>query len=344
MLNTLNSNKVRILYIGNKLEKHGNNVTSIDSLGKLLEAEGHRLTYASSAKNKMVRLLDMIVTTIKSARKTDVVLIDTYSTANFYYALIISQLCRIFNLKYIPLLHGGDLPNRLKNTPKLSRLLFKNAWINVSPSRYLQTEFESAGFHKIKYIPNSIEIQNYKFKSRNTQNCRLLWVRSLAEIYNPKMAINVLHQLKTEFPHATLCMIGPDKENLLPSLKNLAAELGVEVTFTGVLPKSDWIKRSEQSDIFINTTHYDNLPVSVIEAMALGLPVVSTNVGGLKVLLRNRENALVVDDNDHLAMANAISELAKNQNLATELSQRGRLDAEQFDWVNIKSKWAEILN
>jgi len=78
-------------------------------------------------------------------------------------------------------------------------------------------------------------------------------------------------------------MVGPDKDSSLGEAKDLAKQLGVaeSVTFTGVLPKAQWHQLSEKFDIFINTTNIDNMPVSIIEAMALGLPIVSTNAGGL---------------------------------------------------------------
>ena len=102
-----------ILYIGNKLSNKGNNPTLIDTLGKYLESENYKVYYASSQKNKVLRMLDMTTCVLKYAKKTDYVLIDTYSTTNFWYAFLTSQICRIFSTKYIPILHGGMLPSRL---------------------------------------------------------------------------------------------------------------------------------------------------------------------------------------------------------------------------------------
>ena len=92
--------KKNLLYIGNKLSRHNSTVTSIETLGLLLENEGYNLFYASSRKNKVLRLSEMVYRTIQYRKKVDYVLIDTYSTYNFWYAFIISQLCRLFSLKY----------------------------------------------------------------------------------------------------------------------------------------------------------------------------------------------------------------------------------------------------
>ena len=80
--------KSNLLYIGNKLSKHGYTVTSIETLGVLLEKEGYHLYYASSKKNKVIRLLDMIYATIKYRNRVDYVLIDTYSTKNFWKSIV----------------------------------------------------------------------------------------------------------------------------------------------------------------------------------------------------------------------------------------------------------------
>jgi glycosyltransferase involved in cell wall biosynthesis len=157
------------------------------------------------------------------------------------------------------------------------------------------------------------------------------------------MAIDVLAKLKTDFLDAELCMVGQEKEVKIIELNQYAVSLQVNVTFTGKLSKAEWIELSKNFDIFINTTHFDNTPVSLIEALALGLPVVSTNVGGIPYLVKDRETALLVNDSDSKAMANAIIELIKNPELAQKIAANGRKLAEQFDWNNVKNQWKEIL-
>ena len=332
-----------ILYIGNKLSKHGFSATSIETLGILLEKENFELIYASSKKNRFIRFSDMFFTTLFNARKVDYVLIDTYSTYNFWYAFVVSQICILFKKPYIPILRGGDLPNRLKSSPKFSKLIFCNSLYNVAPSTYLFNIFDNLNYPNLKLIPNTIEIGNYNFLKRNELAPKILWVRSLSVIYNPKMAIDVLAILKTSFLEAELCMVGQEKDVRIDELKEYADSLGVNVTFTGKLSKTDWIKLSENYDIFINTTHFDNTPVSLIEALALGLPVVTTNVGGIPYLVRDKETALLVNDSDSQAMADAINELIKSPELAKELAANGRKLAEQFDWQIVKNQWKEIL-
>lgn len=334
---------LNLLYIGNKLTGHGATMTSIESLGLLLEREGYHLRYASSKKNKALRLIDMILKTIRYARKSDYVLIDTYSTINFWYAFIISQLCRIMHVKYIANLHGGNLPSRLNKNPVLCRMIFRHAYKNVAPSNYLLKAFENRGFAELLFIPNTLEIQNYACKQREELRPKLLWVRSLASIYNPEMALSVLEKLQKDFADASLCMVGPDKENKLQDLQQMAVIQDLNVKFTGKLSKPEWTKLAADYDIFINTTHFDNTPVSVMEAMALGLPVVSTNVGGIPYLLENKKTAMLINDNDADAMASAIKELIFDDSLSNQIIANSLDLVGKFDWSIVKTKWNEIL-
>jgi L-malate glycosyltransferase len=335
--------KMNLLYIGNKLSKHGNTATSIETLGAFLEEEGYKVYYASSKKNKVSRMLHMIYKTFKRSRVVNYVLIDTYSTQNFWFAFVISQLCRVLRIKYIAKLHGGDLPNRLAKSPFFCNLIFKNAYKITAPSGYLMNAFELKYPANIMYIPNTIEINNYPLIQKEYTVPKILWVRSFSSIYNPKMAIEVAANLKEKFPDVTLCMIGPDKENLIDECKKYAEKRNVEVEFTGKLSKKKWIKRSQEFNIFINTTHFDNTPISVIEAMALGIPVVSTNVGGIPFLLKDTENALLVNDSDAIAMSKAIEKIMCDSKLRSTIITNGRALVEDFDWGIVKQKWIDIL-
>ncbi|WP_339887771.1 glycosyltransferase family 4 protein [uncultured Flavobacterium sp.] len=332
-----------LLYIGNKLHKHGFNKTSIETLGVFLADEGYTVAYTSVKKNQIIRLLDMMMTTFFKAKKVDYILIDTYSTSSFWYAFFCSQIARFFKVKYIPILHGGDLPNRLKSNPYLCKLLFKNAYANVAPSNYLVEKFKKNGFENIVFIPNSIQIDEYKFKNRIAIQPHLLWVRSFAKIYNPKMAVEVYRLLKEKHPKASLTMVGPDKDGSLIETRHLAESLNLKVDFTGKLSKEEWTNLASKHDVFINTTHFDNTPVSIIEAMALGLPVVSTNVGGIPYMLSTAKNALLVNDNEPIEMANAIEVLLKDSKKVEELTSNAKLLIETMDWHAVKLKWMKLL-
>ncbi len=335
--------KKNLLYIGNKLHNHGFNKTSIETLGAFLAEESYVITYTSSQKKQFIRFLDMIITTFLKVRKVDYILIDTYSTSSFWYSFFCSQIARFFKAKYIPILHGGDLPNRLKNNPYLCKLIFKHSYANVAPSNYLLEKFKEKGFKNVIFIPNSIELKDYQFKQRTIIQPKILWVRSFAKIYNPKMAVEVLKLLKEKYPVASLTMVGPDKDGSLIETKEFAKSLNLEVNFTGKLSKKEWTDLAAEHDIFINTTHFDNTPVSVIEAMALGLPVVTTNVGGIPYMLTNNENALLINDTMSIEMVNAIDNLLNDSLLTEKITTNAKLLVYNMDWQRVKLKWGELL-
>jgi glycosyltransferase involved in cell wall biosynthesis len=319
------------------------NKTTIETLGPLLEQEGYAITYSSSKKNQYFRILDMLWCILKN-RKANYVLIDTYSTSSFWYAFLTSQFCQILKLKYIPILHGGNLPQRLKQNPKLCKMIFGRAFWNIAPSPYLLEAFQKQGYSNLSFIPNVIQIEDYPFKKRESLQPKLLWVRAFATIYNPKMAVSVLYQLQQKYPKASLCMVGPDKDGSLDDTQKYASELKVKnIIFTGKLAKEEWIDLSKTYDVFLNTTHFDNTPVSVMEAMALGLAVVSTNVGGIPFLLENNKDAQLVDDSDVEAMVTAIVKLTEDSNYGQTLINSARVKSETFDWKVVKEQWNHLL-
>lgn len=333
---------MKILYLGNKLSKHGINKTTVETLGDNLSNLGFSVVSYSSKKNSVLRLLHMLFGIVKH-KNSSYILIDTYSTSAFWFAFLSSQLARFLQIKYIPILHGGNLPNRLISNPKLSRMVFKHAYVNVAPSEYLKFHFDKFGFKNVICIPNAITLTDYSFKVRQKFSPNLIWVRAFAEIYHPKMAIDVLQSLQKKFPNATLTMVGPDKDGSMEITKNYAHQLKLNVAFTGKLSKKEWTDLAQNHDVFINTTHFDNTPISVIEAMALGLPIVSTNVGGLPFLISNQENGYLVNDNDVKEMVVQIENIINFPIQTIKIVNNAKNLVSKMDWKVVESQWLSLL-
>lgn len=318
--------------------------TYISFFSKMLRKEGYKVRTASTRSNKALRLAEMITLIARYKSSTDVVLIDTYGATNFYYAYLVAKTCQLLNLEYIPILHGGNLPERLENSKKLSLSIFGNALVNVAPSNFLYNIFRSYGFKNTEIIPNAIQTLKYPFKKRETFGPRLLWVRRFQNRYNPLMALQVLRIIQNEYPQASMCMVGPEKDGSMASCKKLAKKYDLDIKFTGKLKKKHWAKLSENYDFFINTTSVDNTPISVIEAMSLGLPVISTNVGGVPNLIEHNVDGMLVSENNEKGMAEAVTELLKDQERAVKIAQNARAKVEQFDWELVKEKWNRLLD
>jgi glycosyltransferase involved in cell wall biosynthesis len=336
--------KKRILYIGNKLSKHGYTPTNIETLGPQL-SEFFEVISVSDKLNKALRLADMTSAILRNRSRVDLVLIDTYSTQAFRFAKMAGRFASQFGIPYVPILHGGDLPNMLKTASGSDLNFFRKAAALVAPSPYLFELFKQFNFSELQYIPNNIELETYTFKLRKTVAPRLLWVRSFHSIYNPAMAIEVLQQLLPKYPQASLCMVGPDKDGSMELIKKLASEKGLadHVTFTGMLEKKEWLDLSANYDIFINSTNVDNTPISVIEAMALGLPVVSTNAGGIPFLIEDGKSGLLSEVGNSPAMVEAIKKLCEEEELAAQLSTNGRAFVEKLGWDTVRTQWMDLV-
>jgi glycosyltransferase involved in cell wall biosynthesis len=333
-----------ILYIGNKLSRHGFTPGVIETFGSLLETEDFKVSYAGTVKNQYLRLVEMLWKTLSIGRRADYIIIDTYSTLAFWYAYITGRLAKLIGTKYITILHGGDLPARLRKSKHACDRLFGKSYANVALSGYIQTVFDSAGYHAI-IIPNIIDISKYPFKLRDHCRPRLLWVRSFHRQYNPNMAADVLCELLQIHSDAELCMVGPNKDGSMEEFRKYLQQTGIEkhIKITGKLSKAEWIKLSEDYDFFINTTNVDNTPVSVIEALALGMCVISTDPDGIPYLLNDGIDSFLVKTGDSEGMANQILNLINNEMLAANISGNARKKAQTFDWEQIRHKWIELL-
>ena len=330
-----------IVYIGNHLKSA--NPTTLELLVSKFKMEGYKVKVYSSFRFKLWRYLHMCWGVLIAPKKTCVI-IDTYSTFNFYYAISVALLCKLRNLSYIPILHGGNLPNRLKQSPKFSNFLFGGAHINIAPSKYLFEVFHTK--FKTVVIPNLLDLKQYKFNSPSLETPRLLFVRAFQDIYNPLMAVKVLHQLLHKYHQAKLCIVGPFKDDSIHQVKRYikSNQLETVVEITGKLSKTDWIKKSKDYNLFINTSKVDNTPVSVLEAMALGLVVVSTNVGGVPHIVSHKKEGYLVGSGDEIDMVKAITHLIDNMDVAHKIRENARQKVEQFDWEILKHKWFKVFD
>jgi len=335
--------KRTIVYIDNFLSEHGATPTTGVTLTKLFEQEGYKVVRAGTKISKRARLFEMLGTIRRN--RSAIILIAVYSTSAFYFAWACAQLCRLLRVQYIPCLHGGNLPQRISQNPGLCAQVFAHSYTNVVVSGYLQASLNQHNWPCV-LIPNSINITQYPFLHRTNVQPKLLWVRSFHHIYNPQLAIQLVKALAITYPTVTLTMVGPDKDGSLDACKKLADELGVSgnITFTGRLGVSEWVALSAQHDIFINTTKFDNLPVSVIEAMALGLPVVSTNVGGLPYLVNNGVNGLLVEPGGVEEFVTAIQKLLSDSGFTGSISASARTTAEKFSELQVMELWNKLLN
>jgi glycosyltransferase involved in cell wall biosynthesis len=337
--------KPLVLYLGNALSAQGKNPTAVEKLAPLL-GEMCEILYTSKSPNKIKRAYDFVSIIFKNRKQASFVIIDTYSGPAFYFARLASFTCRIVKIPFCLALHGGDLPNFfLKNRKSVSKLFFQASFL-IAPSNYLKLFFKNKGFSNLAMIPNCLEIDKFPFKKREIITKRIIWLRAFHEIYNPAMAIRVLRRLVLVDPEIHLTMVGPSFDHSFEKVRALINEFSLQenISLIGKVTFEEWVELSNDFDLFINTSNKDNLPYTILEAMALGLPVISTNAGGLPFFLTHGENSLLCDCNADEQMAESILQLFNSKAEIQKLSNKGRETAIHFSWDHVKPKWAQLIN
>jgi glycosyltransferase involved in cell wall biosynthesis len=327
------NNQNSVLVVGNFLSKTIGSRGVCEDLAERLAGANWTVLTTSDRPGRVVRLLDMLWTVWKKRNHFGVATVDTFSGLSFFWAEAVSQALRFLGKPFVLILHGGNLPSFAKRYPERVKRLLATAYVVTTPSHFLLEEMRSYR-SDIRLLSNAIDVGLYPFHLRSRLSPRLIWLRAFHDIYNPQMAPSVVMKLCESFPNTQLKMIGPDKgDGALEATRSQIRSLGLEQKIEIILgvPKNRVPYVLGCSDIFINTTNVDNTPVSVIEAMACGLCVVSTKVGGIPFLLENEQDALLVSPDDPQAMSAAIHRILVEPGLAERLSRNARKKAEEFD-------------
>ncbi len=332
-------NRPRVGLIGPMLgSNRGWAVGQGEVLAGLLKREGWNVRTASSRVNRWLRLADVATSPWRWRGRVDVLVLMVFSGPAFRLVEAASASAFRLGVPMILWLHGGNLAEFASRNPDRVRRVLARGRIAVAPSRFLAEPFGA------RVIPNVVDLDQYTFRHRPQLAPRLLWMRTFHELYRPDLALRVLERLKGT--GATLTMAGQDK-GLLAETRRRAQEMALEVRFPGFLDAEGKRREFARHDVFLNTNRVDNAPVSVLEAAAFGLPVVSTDVGGIPCLLRDGEEALLVPEGDAEAlmeaMAGAVRRLLDEPGLAGRLSSAGREVAERSSWLRVKPLWEELL-
>lgn len=308
-----------------------------------LVRDGHDVVAVSSSRNRYVRLAIILWTLVRRQRQYDIVIVQTYSGLSFVVADLASAAARAVGRPVVFHLHGGALPEFIAARPRSARRVLKRAAAIVAPTAYLARAVASIGL-SAAIIPNIIDPGAYPFRPRRSIRPRLFWMRSFHPIYNPAMALDVLERVRARYPEATLVMAGQDK-GFLAVVQAEVKRRGMEpaVRFAGFLDHEGKLREGAAADVFITTSRVDNTPVAVLEACAMGLPVISTDVGGLRDLVQDGETALLVPDGDAKAMADAVHRLMTDSVLVERLSANGRRLAERCAWSEVRERWMRLL-
>ncbi len=334
-----------VLLLGNFLSGSTGVHGPSEILARLLAERGWQVSTASEKSSQASRLLDMVAAVWRGRRRYSLACVEVFSGPAFGWAEAVCLSLRLTRKPYVLALHGGNLPKFSRRFPRRVRALLRCAAAVTAPSTYLQSALKHLR-PDIRLIPNPIEVAAYPFRPRTGPRPHLVWLRAFHDIYHPTLAVQVLARVKKDFPEARLTMMGPDKgDGSLAATRRLAQELGLSrhLTFPGQIPKLEVPAWLDRGDIFLNTANFDNAPVSLVEALAAGLCVVSTDVGGISHLARHETEALLTPPCDAGAMAAAVHRLLTEPGLAARLSHHARLRAQQCDLSTVLPQWEALL-
>jgi glycosyltransferase involved in cell wall biosynthesis len=334
-----------VIIVGNFLHAATGTFGVCEELATQLAGADWHVVTTSHRPQRFLRLADMLATIWSERHTYEVAQLDVYSGPSFLWAEASCWLLRRLGCPYVLTLHGGALPAfAAQRSGRVSRLLASAAAV-TTPSGYLNAAMSRYRADLILQ-PNPIVAANYTFRVRRQVRPHLLWVRAFHAIYNPVLAVKTVALLRHDFPEIRLTMVGPDRgDGAYEQTVKVARELGVEscVEFRGPVAKSRLPEVFSESDIFLNTTNVDNTPVTVVEALASGLCVVSTSVGGIPYLVEHERDALLVPADDPQEMSDAIRRILTTPALAEQLSIGGRQNSLTRDWSLLLPRWERLL-
>jgi len=275
---------------------------------------------------------------VRELRRADVVHVFSASYASFLLAplpaIIVAKLLgRPVILNY----HSGEAPGHLRGSALARRVLRGWVNLNVVPSTFLRTVFASFDI-PAQMVPNTIDSQHFSYRVRDPLRPRILSTRNLESIYNVAAVVRAFARVQVRRADATLTLVGGGSEE--PALRALVAQLNLRhVTFMGRVPPSCISRYYAEADIYVQTPAIDNMPLSVLEAFASGLPVVSTDVGGIPAILTDGVHGLLAPPDDDEAVATHVMTLLESPDYARQLAAAAHRTCAGYQWSIAREGW-----
>lgn len=277
----------------------------------------------------------------KAARDAEVLhVFGAAHTAFFFGAVPAIAVGRALRRPVLLNYHDGRAQAHFRLWGPLLRWLLRRVDALVVPSGYLQEEFARHGFESV-VVPNVVDALAFAFRESAPLPQRLISLRALEPLYGVDDSLRAFGQLKPDFPGLILDIYGGGPEE--QSLRDLASRLGLEdVRFHGMIDHARMPDVLAAGGVVVNSSRVDNQPLFVLEAFASGVPVVSTEAGGIPWLIRDGENGLLAPVDDPPALAKQARRLLENPALASSIVHSARKDVERYDWGVVRGRWVEL--
>lgn len=237
---------------------------------------------------------------------------------------------------------GGAADAFFADAPRYVLKSLRSAALRVTPSPYLQRVFAKYGLDAC-VVPNVVDLTRFVPRAaRAAGNApRLVVARNLEAIYDIATALRAFALVRRRFGAAVLTVAGSGPE--LEALRSLAGELGIAqaVDFVGRIDNADMPQLYAQADCVLNPSTVDNMPISILEAFASGVPVVSTDAGGIPDLVGDGDTGLLVPVGDAQAMADAACRVLADTALAERLTRNALAEAARYAWPPVRELWLD---
>ncbi len=230
----------------------------------------------------------------------------------FLFAAPAIHIARVRKTPVIVNYRGGEAETFFDKYFTLVRLTLKFSDLVIVPSAFLQSVFSKYKWNA-EIVPNIVNLERFKPADRKLDRNRpkILVARNLEPLYDNLTALKAFHHLIGAYPAAEMVVAGSGPE--LKILQDFADSAGIadRVRFTGRVENEKMAALYQQADITLNPSLADNMPNSILESLASGVPVVTTDVGGIPYLVRDNITSLFVKPGDHAGMCAAMSRLLR---------------------------------
>jgi glycosyltransferase involved in cell wall biosynthesis len=294
-----------------------------------------RVKYLRTAVTEMLYVPRLV----RELARADVVHVFSASYSSFLLApLPAIVVARLLGKPVILNYRSGEAPDHLRRSA-IARAALARVDRNIVPSRFLVDVFRQFGIDA-SIVPNIVDTERFMFRERNPLRPRLLSTRNFDALYNVTATLRAFRLVQDRWPDASLTLVGGgDQEH---KLRALVSNLGLRnVTFAGRVNPNFIATYYADHDIYLQSPDIDNMPTSVLEAFASGLPVVSTEAGGVPAILTHGRDGLLAPLGDYRALAAHVLTLLDRPDYARDLARtaRGRCDA--CTWSSVREEWLD---
>lgn len=232
----------------------------------------------------------------------------------------------------------------------IQRMYTALATVVVVPSGYVGAFVRGwgAGAEKIRVVHNALteipEIEVPREEAKRQLGFEGPLVCTVSRLYGWKRVDDLLRMVPKFANNAVLAIVGDGPEQ--PALERCASALGLgdRVRFVGRVPHRDVGMYLRAADVFVLNTAYEGLSHTLVEARVVGAPIVTTDIGGNREILRHDHNALLAPLGDQEAFVDAVNRLLTDRQLAERLARAGSEGLDHFSWDRLVDETMRILS